>query len=67
MRPDLIIEYVSGLHVFTGETDQGREWLEGRPATGKDQWLGKSLAVENESKRRDLVDAAIAAGLDIME
>ena len=66
MRPDIIIERVFGLHVFTGETDKGREWLEGRSATKKDQWLGKSLAVENEQDAQDLVDAAIADGLDVL-
>ncbi len=67
MRPDIIVERVVGLHVFTGETDRGREWLEARSATRKGQWLGKSLSVENEQDAEDLADAAIADGLDVQE
>ena len=67
MRPDIIVERVCGLHLFSGETDRGRQWLEGRGATDKHQRLGKSLGVEDERDARDLADAAMADGLDVME
>ena len=67
MRRDLIVEHVGGLHIFTDETDKGREWLAGRAATDRHQRLGKSLGVEDEGEARDLVDAAVADGLDVAE
>ena len=67
VRPDIIVERVGGLHLFSGETDQGRQWLESRAATDKYQQLGKSLGVNDERDARDLVDAAVADGLDVME
>ena len=67
MRPDIIVERVGGLHLFSGETDQGRQWLESRAATDRHQRLGKSLGVDNERDARDLVDAAVADGLDVAE
>ena len=67
VRPDIIFERVCGLHLFSGETDRGRQWLESRAATDKHQRLGKSLGVEDERDARDLVDAAVADGLDVME
>jgi hypothetical protein len=67
MRPDLIVERVGGLHIFSGETERGTEWLAARAATAKHQRLGKSLAVEDEQEARDLADAALADGLDVME
>jgi hypothetical protein len=41
--------------------------LESRAATDKHQQLGKSLGVDDAGDARDLVDAAIADGLDVME
>lgn len=67
LRPDIMVERVGGLHLFSGETDQGRQWLEGRAATDKYQQLGKSVGVDDAGDARDLVDAAIADGLDVME
>jgi hypothetical protein len=67
VRPDIIVERVGGLRLFSGETDQGRRWLESRAATDKHPRLGKSLAVDNERDARDLADAAVADGLDVME
>jgi len=67
VRPDIIVERVGGLHLFSGETDRGRQWLESRAATDKHQRLGKSLGVDDEREARDLVDAAVADGLDVME
>ena len=67
VRPDIIVERVGGLHLFLGETDKGRQWLESRAATDKYQQLGKSLGVDDTEDARDLVDAAIADGLDVME
>ena len=67
MRPDLIVERVGGLHRFSGEATKGRQWLEGRAGTAKHQRLGKSLAADDERDARDLVAAAMADGLDVME
>jgi hypothetical protein len=67
VRPDIIVEYVFGLHLFSSETGRGRQWLEGRGATDKHPWLGKSLGVENERDARDPIDAATADGMDVME
>ena len=67
VRPDIIVERVGGLHLFSGETDMGRKWLESRAATDKYQQLGKSLGVDDAEDARDLVDAAMADGLDVME
>jgi hypothetical protein len=67
VRPDIIVERVGGLHLFSGETGKGRQWLESRGATDKHQRLGKSLGVDDEGDARDLVDAAMADGLDVME
>jgi len=53
--------------VFIAGTDKGMEWLESRAATDKHQRLGKSLGVDDERDARDLVDAAMADGLDVME
>ena len=55
------------LYLFSAETDKGREWLAARAVTAKCQRLGKSLAVEDEPEARDLADAALADGLDVME
>ena len=54
-------------HVFIAGTDKGMEWLESRAATDKHQRLGKSLGVDDEQDARDLVDAAVADGLDVAE
>jgi hypothetical protein len=62
-----MVERVGGLHLFSGETDKGRQWLESRAATDRYQHLGKSLGVDDAGDARDLVDAAIADGLDVME
>jgi hypothetical protein len=62
-----MVERVGGLHLFSGETDKGRQWLESRAATDRYQQLGKSLGVDDERDARDLVDAAMADGLDVME
>ena len=67
MRPDIIVERVGGLHLFSGETDRGRQWLESRAATDRHQRLGKSLGVDDEDDARDLADAAMANSLDVME
>ena len=67
VRPDIMVERVGGLHLFSGETYQCRQWLEGRAATDKYQQLGKSVGVDDAGDARDLVDAAIADGLDVME
>ena len=67
VRPDIIVERVCGLHIFSSETDRGRQWLESRAVTAKHQRLGKSLGVDDEGDARDLVDAAAADGLDVME
>ena len=67
VRPDIIVERVGGLRLFSGETDQGRQWLESRTAMYKYQQLGKSLGVDDAGDARDLVDAAMADGLDVME
>ena len=67
LRPDIMVERVGGLHLFSGETDKGRQWLESRAATDKYQQLGKSLGVDDAGDARDLVDAAMADGLDVME
>jgi len=67
MRPDIIVEGGGGLYLFSAETDKGREWLAARAVTAKCQRLGKSLAVEDEPEARDLADAALADGLDVME
>lgn len=64
MRPDIIVERIGDLHLFSGETDNGRQWLEKRTVTDKYQRLGKSLGVNNERDARDLV-AAVADGLDV--
>ncbi len=66
MRPDIIVERVGGLHLFPGETDKGRQWLESRAATDKHQRLGKSLGVNDEQDAREPIDAAVAGGLDVM-
>ena len=63
VRPDIIVERVSGLHLFSGETDRGQEWLERQSESGTYERVGKSLAVEIERVARDLADAAIADGL----
>jgi hypothetical protein len=49
------------------ETGRAREWLVARAVTGGCQRLGKSVAVEDERGARDLADAAVADGLDVME
>ncbi len=67
MRPDIIVEGGGGLYLFSAETDKGREWLAARAVTTKCERLGKSLAVEDEDDARDLADAALADGLDVME
>ena len=67
VRPDIIVERVSGLHLFSGETDREQEWLERQSESGTYERVGKSLAVEIERVARDLADAAIADGLDVME
>ena len=67
VRPDMMVERVGGLHLFSGETDQGRQWLESRAATDKHQRLGKSLGVDDGGDARNLADAAVADGLEVME
>ena len=67
VRPDIIVERVGGLQLFSGETDQGRQWLESRALAGKGQRLGRSLGIEDEREARDLAAAAIADGLDVMD
>jgi hypothetical protein len=67
VRPDIIVERVSSLYLFSGETDRGQEWLERQSESGRYERVGKSLAVEIERVARDLADAAIADGLDVME
>jgi len=67
VRADIIVERVGGLHLFSGETDKGRQWLESRAVTDKRQQLGKSLGVDDEGDARDLADAAVADGLDVAE
>ena len=67
VRPDIIVERVGGLHLFSGETDRRRQWLESRAATDRHQRLGKSLGVDDEDDARDLADAAMANSLDVME
>ena len=67
MQPDIIVERVGGLHLFSGETDKGRQWLASRAETDKRQQLGKSLGVDDEGDSRDLVDAAVADGLNVAE
>jgi hypothetical protein len=67
VRPDIIVERVSGLCLFSGETDRGREWLARQSESGRYERIGKSIAVEIERVARDLADAAIADGLDVME
>ena len=66
MRANIIVERVAGLHLFSGETDKGQQWLASRAATDKRQQLGKSLGVDDEWDARDLA-AAVADGLDVME
>jgi hypothetical protein len=41
--------------------------LAARAVTAKCQRLGKSLAVDDKDDARDLADAALADGLDVME
>jgi dTDP-4-dehydrorhamnose reductase len=67
MRPDIVIEHVSGRYVFSGETDQGREWLENRSTAPLCQRIGRSLAVEDDLLAKNLAHSAVADGLDILE
>ena len=67
MRPDIVVENTLGSHLFSGETGKGREWLKAHFKEGQGEWLGKFLSVNDERKARDLVDAALADGLDVME
>ena len=67
MRANIIVERVAGLHLFSGEADKGLQWLASRAATDKRQQLGKSLGVDDEGDSRDLVDAAVADGLNVAE
>jgi hypothetical protein len=53
MRPDIIIEYVSGLRIFLAETEQGREWLKNRNEISAWQRVGLSIAVEDEKLAKD--------------
>jgi len=55
MRPDIFVERAGGLHLFSGETGRDRQ----RPE--------KSLGVYDDGDARDLVDAAVADELDVME
>ena len=66
MRPDIIIEHVSSLRIFSAETEQGREWLKKRGEILASKRIGLSVAVEDEKLARDLADAAVADGLDVM-
>ena len=67
MRPDFILETVLGTHLFSAEMGKGREWLKNHFTEGKCEWVGKFLSVDDEGDTRDLVDAAVADGLDVME
>ena len=67
MRPDIIIEHTSGLHLFFGETPEGRKWLQNHATPQPFERIGRSLTVEDEHLARDLADAAIADGLDVLE
>jgi hypothetical protein len=70
MRPDIIVEHVSGIFLFSGETERGKEWLANRrgtaPAMPVFERFARSVAVEDERLARDLADAAIADGLDVL-
>jgi hypothetical protein len=59
VQPNFIVEHVGGLHVFTTNTDKGRQWLASWAATAKYQRLGKFVAEENERDARDLADVAV--------
>jgi hypothetical protein len=65
VRPDIIVERIGDLQLFSGATDKGRQWLGDRTATDKYERLGKSLGVNNERDAQDLVAAAAADGLDV--
>ncbi len=67
MGPDLIVEHVGGLHLFSAASDRGREWLDTRSTTPGCQRLGSFLALEDERAARDLADAAVADGLEVAE
>ncbi len=67
MRPDIVVENALGSHLFSGETGKGREWLKAHFKEATGEWFGKFLSVDDERKARDLVDAALADGLDVME
>ena len=67
MRPDIIVEHVSDLYLFSGETERGREWLESRRRMPVFERIGRSIAIEDKRLARNLADAAIANGLDMME
>jgi len=62
MRPDIVVEHVSGLYLFSGETPEGREWLQQRSISSPFERLGKAIAVSSERLARDLAD-----GLDVLE
>jgi len=66
VRPDIIVEWVSRLYLFSGETDRGQEWLERQSESGSYERIGKSLAMKKRLARH-LKDAAIANGLDVMD
>lgn len=67
MRPDIIVENAFGTYLFSAGTEQGRRWLAERSVAGKCQCLGKFVSVNDEEAARDLVDAAVADGLDVAE
>jgi hypothetical protein len=67
VRSDIMVERSGGLHLFSGETGRGRQWLESRAATDKYQQPGKSRCMDDAGDARDLVDAAMADGLGVME
>lgn len=61
------MERVAGLYLFSGETPEGREWLQHRSISQPFKRLGKSISVNSERLARDLADAAMADGLDVLE
>ncbi len=67
MRPGIVLENALGSHLFSGETGKGREWLKAHCTRDKCEWVGKFLSVDDEDDARDLVDAAVADGFDVME
>jgi hypothetical protein len=67
VRPDIVVEHISGLSIFSGESDRGREWLDRRNETVGYERIGRSIAVQDAHLARDLTAAASADGLDVLE